>query len=62
MLLNDVMKLADANDPPCPMYLEASAAGRPVYQRFGWEVVPGEGNERIMVRRGPKLPSSSSII
>ena len=51
MLLNWGISQADATDPVTPMYLETSAAGRPVYLRYGF-VPLGESN---MLRRGPVM-------
>ncbi|KAF1836412.1 acyl-CoA N-acyltransferase [Decorospora gaudefroyi] len=49
LLLNWGIEQADAYDPPTPLYLEASVAGRPVYLRSGFVPV-GDHN---MIRRGP---------
>ncbi|KAF2271236.1 acyl-CoA N-acyltransferase, partial [Westerdykella ornata] len=49
LLLKWAMDQADATDPVTPLYLEASAMGRPVYLHHGFVPV-GEHN---MVRRGP---------
>lgn len=49
-LLNWAIEKADATDPVTPLYLEASAMGRPVYLRHGFVPV-GEHN---MLRRGPR--------
>lgn len=49
-----MIDVADATDPPTPMYLEASAAGRPVYESLGYVAIPEEdhGDWVVMVRRG----------
>ncbi|KAL5117334.1 hypothetical protein ACEQ8H_004779 [Pleosporales sp. CAS-2024a] len=49
MLLDWAIERADATLPVTPMYLEASLAGIPVYERSGF-VLLGESN---MLRRGP---------
>ncbi|GAA5919042.1 hypothetical protein JCM1841_003716 [Sporobolomyces salmonicolor] len=51
-LLRSAIALADATDPPTPMYLEASPAGQPLYAKWGWERL--EGTETAMLRRGSR--------
>jgi hypothetical protein len=47
--MQPIMDLADASDPPAAIYLEASPAGKPLYEKLGFVQVEGRGNE--MVRR-----------
>ncbi|GAA5896475.1 GNAT family N-acetyltransferase [Sporobolomyces salmoneus] len=51
LLLQQVIDIADSTNPPTPLYLEASAAGRPVYAKMGWVQI--DGTETAMLRRGP---------
>ncbi|KAF1990803.1 acyl-CoA N-acyltransferase [Aulographum hederae CBS 113979] len=54
MLLRDITSIADAEDPPTAVYLEARDIARPVYVHHGFEAIPpGEGDDVAMVRRGP---------
>jgi predicted GNAT family N-acyltransferase len=52
LLMKDVLDIADAQDPPIPVYLEAMPNARPVYERRGFIGV--EGKSVQMIRRGPK--------
>lgn len=52
-LLKDATEQADRQDPPTIMYLEAAEKARPVYQRWGFEDVEGDGAGTVMVRWGP---------
>lgn len=55
-LLKWAFERADATSPVTPIYLEASAAGKPVYEHYGFNMC-GEEN---MVRRGPKAAKTAS--
>ncbi|GAA5974028.1 hypothetical protein JCM11641_008221 [Rhodosporidiobolus odoratus] len=48
-LVRHAIALADADNPPRAMYLEASPAGAPVYARYGFERV--EGTKTVMLRK-----------
>lgn len=50
-LLDWAIKQADAEVPPTPMYLEASAMSRAVYMHVGFVQV----GEKNYVRRGPRI-------
>lgn len=52
-LIQHVIDLADQETPPTAMYLEASSAGIPVYQKLGYRVVGDPDVEfKSMLRRG----------
>ncbi|OCL07556.1 acyl-CoA N-acyltransferase [Glonium stellatum] len=53
LLLKEIIEIADNHEPSPPMYLEAMPTARPIYERFGWRGVEGEGSEFVMIRRGP---------
>jgi GNAT superfamily N-acetyltransferase len=64
LLLKEVIDIADAQDPPTPLYLEASPRGKTFYPKLGFEFVkpvpdskdpiPPEQLPDEMVRRGTK--------
>lgn len=64
LLLSDGIELADHELPVPPMYLEAAKAARPVYERFGFRGVDGEGSDFVMIRNGSagvkELPQKDS--
>ena len=51
--MKDVLDLADAQDPPTPVFLEAMASARMVYEHFNFEGV--EGYDLQMWARDPAL-------
>lgn len=53
LLLKDVFALADAQDPPVSIYLEAIPEARPVYEHHGFIGLTGENRGAQMIRRGP---------
>jgi hypothetical protein len=53
LLVKDVLDIADAQDPPIPIYLEAMPNARPIYEHWGFSGV--EGKLVQMIRRGPKV-------
>jgi hypothetical protein len=55
LLLKDVLDLADATDPPTPVYLEALPEARKVYEHFNFESV--QGYDMQMIRWGPQKVS-----
>jgi hypothetical protein len=50
--MKDVLNIADAQDPPIAVYLEALPNARPVYEHMGFIGV--EDRTVQMIRRGPK--------
>jgi hypothetical protein len=54
--MKDVLDIADALDPPIPVYLEAVPTAKAVYKHMGFEGV--EGKEMQMIRRRPKRPKT----
>jgi len=54
LLLLDGTNLADQEDPVPPMYLEAMPDAVPVYKRFGYQLVEGEGAGWVMIRNPPE--------
>lgn len=60
LLLRDVTDIADAEDPPTVVYLEAMKEARPLYARHGFEDVEGEGEGVVMVRWGPKVKDAAT--
>jgi len=54
LLMKDVLDIADAQDPPIPVYLEAVPEARAIYEHSGFE--PVKDKEAQMIRRGPKKP------
>lgn len=54
LLLRDGMALADEQDPPAPMYLEAMPDARVIYEHLGYQGVEGEGEGFAMIRNPPK--------
>lgn len=58
MLLRQVADIADSQDPPTPMYLEALPHARPIYERHGFQGVDHERVKSIMIRQGPKVSTT----
>lgn len=52
-LMQQVLDLCDAQQPPTPIYLEASKEGKPLYEKLGFEVV-GTSDYVEMVRWGKR--------
>jgi GNAT superfamily N-acetyltransferase len=52
-LLRDGINIADQSDPKPPMYLEAMADARPIYERWGYVGVEGPGSKQVMMRNLP---------
>jgi predicted N-acetyltransferase YhbS len=51
LLLRDGIELADKKRSP--MYLEAMAEARVIYEHFGYQGVEGEGEPFVMIRNPP---------
>lgn len=51
--MQPVLDLCDAQQPPTPIYLEASKVGKPLYEKLGFEVV-GTSDYVEMVRWGKR--------
>ena len=52
LLMKDVLDMADTQDPPIPVYLEAMPNARLIYEHLGFKGV--EGKSVQMIRRWPK--------
>jgi GNAT superfamily N-acetyltransferase len=53
LLLRDGIELADKENPPPPMYLEATSEARIIYEHLGYRGVKGEGEGFAMIRNPP---------
>ena len=57
LLLKEVFDIADAQDPPTPLFLESAPDAKTFYPKLGFEFVPVFPDPKHpdqMVRRGPK--------
>lgn len=54
ILLKNAFDIADKEDPPEPLYLEAFPDARAVYLRHGFQALNGLGKEYAMVRNPPE--------
>lgn len=60
--MKEVIDLADAQDPPVPLFLESAPGAKTFYPKVGFEFIqfpPDEKNPELhigdqMIRRGPK--------